>query len=86
MSKNYKNTKITYPTEPMVGVEPTTHALRKHCSTTEPHRRFMGIHLSRLQLPRDKLYCNESITNWQYLYIQSMRVRTLILNRYNSKK
>ena len=25
--------------EPMVGIEPTTHALRKRCSTTELHRR-----------------------------------------------
>ena len=24
--------------EPMVGIEPTTHALRKRCSTTELHR------------------------------------------------
>ncbi len=27
----------------MVGIEPTTHALRKHCSTTKPHRRICSL-------------------------------------------
>ena len=36
--KGVKGQKIMKYKEPMVGIEPTTNALRKHCSTAELHR------------------------------------------------
>jgi hypothetical protein len=29
--------------KPVVGIEPTTRALRMRCSTTELHRRYLGV-------------------------------------------
>ena len=63
--------------EPMVGIEPTTSALRKHCSTTELHWLGAG-NGNRTRLPCLGSMCNNHYTIPAYVYDIGGKARTCV--------